>query len=365
MTQALSTQVPRSVRLLLVLLAAFAVAIVLAACGGDDDKDDTTTAASGSSTTASETVKAPDTITIAYQAIPNGDLIVKNLGYLEKALPNTKIEWKQFDSGGTVNEAFAGDSVDFGLAGSSPVSRGISQGIEYRVPWIHDVIGEAEALVAKEGITTIADLKGKKIAAPLASTTHYTLLAALKDAGVEEKDVKIIDAEPADIVAAWSRGDIDAAYVWNPSLAELVKDGGTVITDSAKQAEAGHRTYDLAVVSSKFASDYPEALQTWVEQQNKAVELLASDPAAAHKAIGAELNLSADEVADQVKGLRFLNAAEQASPDYLGGTVGADLLATAKFNKDVGQIPAVKPDDTYTGAVDPAPAAAVAKASSR
>lgn len=361
MTQTLSTQVPRSVRLLLALLLALAVAIVLAACGGDDDKDDA--AANASGTTAAETAKVPATITIAYQAIPNGDLIVKNLGYLEAALPNTKIEWKQFDSGGSVNEAFAGDSVDFGLAGSSPVSRGISQGIEYRVPWIHDVIGEAEALVAKKGITSIADLKGKKIAAPLASTTHYTLLAALKDAGVQEKDVKIVDAEPADIVAAWSRGDIDAAYVWNPSLAELVKDGGTVITDSAEQAAAGHRTYDLAVVSNAFATEYPDVLQTWVEQQDKAVKLLADDPEAAHKAIGAELNLSADEVAEQVKGLRFLGAAEQASSDYLGGTVGRDLLSTAQFNKAVGQIPAVKPDAAYTDAVDPAPAAAVAKAS--
>lgn len=362
MTQTLSSHVPRSVRLLLALLAAVTVAIVLAACGGDDDAGDTTTAAAGTTTAASGTVEAPDTITIAYQAIPNGDLVVKNLGYLEAALPNTKIEWKQFDSGGSVNEAFAGGSIDFGLAGSSPVSRGISQGIEYRVPWIHDVIGEAEALVAKPGIKTIADLKGKKVAAPLASTTHYTLLAALKDAGVEERDVKIVDAEPADIVAAWSRGDIDAAYVWNPSLAELVKDGGTVITDSAEQAKAGHRTYDLAVVSAKFADQYPDVLRIWVEQQHKAVELLKSDPAAAHKAIGAELNLSADEVAEQVKGLRFLDATEQASSEYLGGTVGGDLLSTATFNKDVGQIPAVKPDATYTDAVDPAPAAAVAAA---
>jgi taurine transport system substrate-binding protein len=361
MTQTHSTQVPRSVRLLLVLLAALTAAIVLAACGGDDEDGATTTAASG--TTAAETAKAPDTITIGYQAIPNGDLVVKNLGYLEAALPNTKIEWKAFDSGGSVNEAFAGGSLDIGLAGSSPVSRGISQGLEYRVPWIHDVIGAAEALVAKKGITSIADLEGKKIAAPLASTTHYTLLAALKDAGIEEKDVKIVDAEPADIVAAWSRGDIDAAYVWNPSLAELVKDGGTVITDSAEQAKAGHRTYDLAVVSTEFASEFPDALQTWVAQQDKAVALLQDDPAAAHKAIGAELNLSADEVAEQVKGLQFLRAAEQASPEYLGGTVGGDLLSTAQFNEDVGQIPAVKPDDAYTDAVDPAPTAAVAKAS--
>src|SRR3712207_7214613 len=46
---------------------------------------------------------------------------------------------------------------------------------EYQVPWIHDVIGEAEALAVKPEIKSIADLKGKKVATPLASTSHYSL----------------------------------------------------------------------------------------------------------------------------------------------------------------------------------------------
>ncbi|MCK9249188.1 MAG: ABC transporter substrate-binding protein [Solirubrobacteraceae bacterium] len=325
---------------LLLLLALLSV-LTLTACGDDEEP----TAATGSGADA-----VPEKITIGYQAIPNGDLVVKHQQLLEKALPDTRIEWKQFDSGGSVNEAFAGGSLDIGLAGSSPVSRGLSQGIEYVVPWIHDVIGSAEALVAKDGIRTIADLKGKTIAAPLASTTHYTLLAALKDAGVAERDVKIIDAEPADIAAAWKRDDIDAAYVWNPTLATLVDDGGTVITDSAKQAEKGHTTYDLAVVSKAFADRYPDALATWVEQQDAAVRLLADDPDAAAVAIGAELNLEPAEVLQQTKGLQFLTADEQSGAAFLGGKVGRDLLATATFNKDVGQIPATKPDAVYTGA---------------
>ena len=52
--------------------------------------------------------------------IPNGDLIVKNEGWLEEALPDTEIEWKLFDSGGSVNEAIVAGSIDIGLAGSQP-----------------------------------------------------------------------------------------------------------------------------------------------------------------------------------------------------------------------------------------------------
>jgi taurine transport system substrate-binding protein len=62
--------------------------LALAACGSDDKNDNNATAAAGKPAAAA----APKKITIAYQAIPNGDLVVKHEGWLEQALPDTKIE---------------------------------------------------------------------------------------------------------------------------------------------------------------------------------------------------------------------------------------------------------------------------------
>jgi taurine transport system substrate-binding protein len=352
-----------SVRWRAALAALLAVpALALAACGDDDDAAaPASTGAAAASTTAApaQRAPAPDKITIAYQAIPNGDLVVKQQGWLEEALPDTKVEWKLFDSGGAVNEAIAARSVDIGLAGSSPVSRGLSQPLPYKVPWIFDVIGKAEALVVKKDITSIAQLKGKKIATPLASTSHYSLLAALEEAGVKSSDVDVVDAEPADIYAAWSRGDIDGAYVWNPNLAKIIEDGGHTLVTSADLAAKGKTTYDLAVVTNDFAEKDPDTVKTWVTQQDRAVKLIASDPDAAAKAIGAELNLSADEVLPQIKDLIFVDAAHQAGAEYLAGGLATNLFAAAQFNKKLGQIPSVQPQAGYANAVDPQYAAAV------
>jgi taurine transport system substrate-binding protein len=303
----------------------------------------------------------PESITIGYQAIPNGDLVVKNEGWLEEAFPDTEIDWTLFDSGGSVNEAVVAGSIDIGLAGSSPVSRGLSTGIEYQVPWIHDVIGEAEALVVNpdSGADSVEDLAGLTIAAPLASTTHYSLLAALEGAGVDPADVDIIDAEPDDIYAAYTRGDIDGAYVWNPNLASIIEDGGEVLITSADLAAEGVTTYDLAVVANDFAESYPDAVQTWVDAQDRAVRLIQDDPDAAAEAIGAELNLEADEVLPQLEGLIFVNAGEQVGADHLGGGLVENLIATAAFNRDAGEIDEVASDETYEGAVVDAWAAAV------
>ncbi len=328
-----------------------------AACGGDDD--DTSATDTGSEDGGGS--GAPDTITIGYQLIPNGDLVVKNQGWLEEALPDTEIEWKLFDSGGSVNEAFAAGSIDIGLAGSSPVSRGLSTGIEYRVPWIHNVIGEAEALVVNpgSGISTIEDLPGKKIATPFASTTHYSLLEALDAAGIDPSEVDIIDAEPDDIYAAYTRGDIDGAYVWNPNLASIVADGGEVILTSAELAEEGTTTYDLAVVADAFAEEYPEAVQAWVEAQDRAVRLLQDDTEEAAEHIAAELDLDAAEVLEQTEGLIFLNAEEQVADENLGGGLADNLHRAAVFNADQGEIDEALPLEDYQAAVDASFAAAV------
>jgi taurine transport system substrate-binding protein len=341
-------------KLLLTPLVAGALAFGLAACGSDDKAE----SADSGATTAS--AKAPEKLIIGYQAIPNGDLVVKHEGWLEKALPNTKVEWKLFDSGGSVNEAVAAKSIDIGLAGSSPVSRGLSTPLAYQVPWIHDVIGTAEALAVKSNITDIKQLAGKTIATPLASTSHYSLLAALRNAGVDQSKVKIIDAEPDDIYAAWKRGDIDGAYVWNPNLDKIVKDGGKILISSADLAEKGQTTYDLAVATNDFASKYPDALQTWVAQQDKAVKLYRSDEDAWARSVGAELNLEIADVKSQAKGLIFLDASEQIGADYLGGGLAKNLFAAAQFNKELDQIPTVQPEASYSKAVNAAPATAVA-----
>ncbi len=312
------------------------------------------TAAANTATSAAAGGQLPGSVTIGYQYVPNGDLIVKHRQLLEKAFgPDVKVGWKLFNSGGDVNEAVAAGAVDIGLVGSSPTSRGVASGIPYEVPWIFDVIGNAEALVVKgdKGINSIADLKGKTIATPFASTSHFSLLAALDDAGVAESDVKIIDSDPDAILAAWTAGQIDGAYVWNPNLAKLKEDGGKVLITSADLAKKGKTTYDLAIVTTKFASAYPGAVQTWLDQQNAAVNLIKSDPDAAAADIAAELNITPAEAKSQLGDLVFVDAATQAGSDYLGGGLADNLYASAQFNKGLGKIDSVPAQDVFTKAV--------------
>ncbi|GAB7036406.1 MULTISPECIES: taurine ABC transporter substrate-binding protein [Catenuloplanes] len=292
---------------------------------------------------------ADRTIRIAYQAFPSGDLIVKNQGLLEKALPDYEITWTKFDSGGSINTAFVAGSIDIAAIGSSPVARGLSAplNIPYQVAFVLDVAGDNEALVARNasGVTDIAGLRGKKVATSFASTSHYSLLAALARAGLTESDLTVVDLEPQDILAAWTRGDLDAAYTWLPTLDALKKDG-TVLISSRELAAAGRPTLDLGVVSTAFAEAHPDAVDAWRRAEAQALDLIATDPAAAATAVGAELNISPEDARNQLSQGVFLKPADLATPEWLGtegapGRLADNLVEAARFLHDQKKIDSV------------------------
>ncbi len=352
------------VRRLTALGGAVLLGVTLAGCVDSDRSS------SGGSGEASDCPwEADDSIdasaTIGYQAIPNGDLVVKDQGILEACMPNADIEWSNFPSGGDVVQGFAANNgLDIGLAGSSPATIALSAPLELPVSvvWIHDVIGEAESLVVKDtSITDITGLEGKTIAVPFSSTAHYSLLQALTDAGMDSNnDVTLVNLEPEKMQGPWDSGDIDAAWVWDPTLTSLKKDG-KVILSSADTAEAGKPTYDLGLASDEFIADNPEFMTQWAKAQDYAVTMLNDDPDAAAESIAVELSLqNVDDALALFDGLTYLNASEQAGPDALGGKMGEDLFNTAKFLYEQGGIDAVGPEQQYADGVDASPAEAAA-----
>ena len=190
-----------SIREIIVLLIAVILLISATACR----------ASKADQTKENKKVKE---IKIGTMDLVNPDLVARKEKYYEKQLGD-KVKIVKFDSGKDVNTALAAGSIDVSELGSNPTALGIGNGLNYDVIYIGDIIGSAESLVVKNNanVNSVSQLKGKKIAVPFASTSHYSLLNALKQAGLKESDVKLLDLEPNDIHAAWKRGDIDAAYV--------------------------------------------------------------------------------------------------------------------------------------------------------
>lgn len=291
-----------------------------------------------------------DTVNIGTMNLVNGDLIAQYEEYYENEL-GVNVNLVNFDSGQDVNTALAAGSIDISELGSSPTALGIASDVDYQVFWVGDVIGSAESLVAKNdsGIETVADLKGKKVATPFASTAHYSLLNALKLEGISESDVTLLDLQPADIYAAWARGDIDAAYVWYPVLSQLLEDG-KIITGSDKLAEQGVITADLNVVRTEFAEQNPDIVTNYVKAQIKANDILLNDPDKAADEISQVLEISKEDAASQITQFKYLTADEQL--DFLNNDIAETLKSTADFLVEQDSIKSAPDIETYESKVN-------------
>ena len=129
-------------------------------------------------------------VTFAHQDMLVPLRLVMESGEVEKAT-GYKINWRMFSGGGDVIRAMASGDVQMGETGSSPLTAAASQGQDIKLFWISADIGNAEALVARNGsgVNSVKDLKGKRVATPFVSTAHYQLMVDMKLEGVDPRSV--------------------------------------------------------------------------------------------------------------------------------------------------------------------------------
>ncbi|MDN5391268.1 MAG: taurine ABC transporter substrate-binding protein [Pseudomonas sp.] len=267
------------------------------------------------------------------------------------------IQWRNFDSGGDVMMAMASGDVQVGVAGSSPIAAAVSRGVDAQLFWILDNIADAEALVVRNGSGIVApqDLAGKTLAVPFVSTTHFHALFALEQFGLTGK-VKVINLQPSDIPAAWERGDIDAAFIWDPALGRL-KQSGHVLLTSGQLTDWGKATFDGLVVDKQFAAANAPGMQafTQVLQDSTAGYVKAPKSWTADSPqvinVAKQSGAKPEEVPPVLALYQFPLASEQAGPTWLGGGAAKALAATAEFLKAQKKIPALLPD--YSAAINP------------
>ena len=293
---------------------------------------------------------ADKTLVIGYQTVVEPSKVAQAAGEYEKAT-GWKIDWRKFDSGADVIAAIASGDVQIGYVGSSPLAAAASREVPFQTIFIAGLIGESEALVVsnKSGISKPQDLVGRKIAVPFVSTTHYSLLAALKHWNVDPKSVEILNLRPPEIAAAWERGDIDGAYVWDPALGKA-KESGTVLVSSKEVAEYGAPTFDAWIVRNDFIEKNPDVVKAFVKVTGKAYADYTADPKAWDAKSQQALDIArltgakAEEVPNLLKGYHLPSLPEQASPALLGGGTAKAIAETAAFLKEQGKVPAVLPD---------------------
>lgn len=212
-------------------------------------------------------------------------LIAKEKHWFEDSLSvkGIKVEYTQFQTLPTVNEAFATGKIDFVFEAEPPAIIGKASGINIVIRNISCSLIQEILVPTKSRIQKVADLKGKKIAVLAGTSSHYGVLKILKDNGIDAKDVQIIDMIPPDAKVAFGSGQVDAWAVWPPFVQqeEIAGTGRTlprgdayinsimaVRGDFIRENEAVYKTIGNVFNNTKqWMFSYPDSAMMIVSKQ--------------------------------------------------------------------------------------------------
>src|SRR5690606_4197022 len=174
-----------------------------------------------------------DTVTLRIGDQKAGSRAVLEAAGLLEGTPY-RITWAQFTSGPPLLEAVHAGAVDIGGVGNTPPIFAAAAGSRITVvaAFRQNPVGAAILVPDGSPITTPAQLKGKRVAVAKGSSAHYHLLAVLKQAGLSFADIQPQYLQPADALAAFSSGTVDAWAIWEPFTSQArLEHKARVLTD--------------------------------------------------------------------------------------------------------------------------------------
>lgn len=226
---------------------------------------------------------AEDVVNFGVQPSTQPILIAHGAGYLKPIEDKYKIKivLRSFSYGAPENQALAAGELQIASAGMGPAVLAAA-----RLPATLvaiDILDQTAILVPKDSkITSVAQLKGKKIAFPGEGSQQYPLLIkALADAKLDLKDVQLFKTDGSQVATLLANKSVDAGITWDPHVSRALADGvGRVLANSAQilPIKNGHYVGDGTYVRDDFMKAHPDIVQDLITVQVKAIDLILKDP---------------------------------------------------------------------------------------
>jgi NitT/TauT family transport system substrate-binding protein len=306
--------------------AAAALALTLTACGASDDS------AGGGKTK----------VTFGYIGDFNGSsllAIADKEGLWDKE--GLDVDTKVFTDGPTQIQALGAGSLDYGYIGPGAVWLPASGKASIIAV---NTLGGADRVIAQPGITSIEQLKGKKVAVPEGTSGDMILGLALKKAGMTKDDVKIVPMDPATIVSAFGSGQVDAAGIFYPSIDTIKKQVPDLVELAQNSDFEPDFAFPTAFVGQPDAADDPTTAKV-VKVLREAIDYRAEHTDEAIADTADLLQQPVDAVKADASHNQLLTSAE-LDKDTQDGTVTKWFDALQQFFVGAGKLD--KPVDSST-----------------
>jgi NitT/TauT family transport system substrate-binding protein len=205
-------------------------------------------------------------------------------GTFASELGGTKLTTQIFNAGPAAVEAIFGGGIDAAYIGPNPSINAFAKSDGQAIRIIAGATSGGAQLVVRDGITSVADLRGRTIATPqLGNTQDVALRAWLKANGLQtsvkggQNDVDIVPQENAQTLDLFKQGTLDGAWVPEPWASRLVLDGGAhVLVNEADLWPGAQFVTTNLVVRTAFLTQYPGTVAQLLEAQLATTDWIAA-----------------------------------------------------------------------------------------
>lgn len=210
--------------------------------------------------------------------------------------------------------AVASGRLDSTHALVSTALRFQATGVPLKVALFQDISTEADGLIGAEGISSVEDLKGKRVAFEEGGGHEMLLRLALEDAGMDLDDVKRVSLAPDKAGTAMISGRVDAAVTYEPYISQTLEQtsGAEVVVEAG---DFPGIISDVWAVSDKFAEEHPEAVTGALAAWDDAVEYFRTNPDEALAIVAKAADVTPEELKNTYEGVDIYDARE--SLEYL------------------------------------------------
>jgi len=278
-----------------------------------------------------------DPIKIGYSDWPGYTVleVAKQKGWFKDAGLDVELVW--FDYLPSL-DAFSANKIDaVCVVGSDALVTGASGG-KSKIIALLDYSEGSDMIVGAPGVSSIKDLKGKKIGIEVTLVEHMLLLQALKDNGMKQSDVELVNTPTNDTPQVLGSGKVAAIGAWYPISGQALKAvaGSKPLFTSA---QAKGLIYDVLAVNPTSYAKHKDDWSKIAGVYYKCVDYLKDSKTAddAVKIMAAKVGANAEEYAKNIPGTHFLTLAEAKTAykkgDGLDSIYGA-LTIGNKFNMD-------------------------------
>ena len=227
---------------------------------------------------AAAAVAAPSEIRVDWATYNPVSIVLKDRKILEEELApdGISVRWLQSAGSNKALEFLNAGSLDFGSSAGAAALIARANGNPVKAIYVYSR-PEWTALVAGRNgaVASVADLKGKSVAATRGTDPHIFLIRALAGQGLTEKDVRVVPLQHADGRLALARGDVDAWAGLDPIMASAELDDGAKLV----YRNPDFNSWGVLDVREAFLAENPELARRVVAAYEKARKWALAHPA--------------------------------------------------------------------------------------